>query len=460
MHASIATDARLDARPGDGSRAVSGPLDLLDRARPGLVAACLFVAALAVYLGSNPPHWDFYNHFVWQADAWLHGRYAIPYPVSGGAHPNDYFQDVMPLAGQPGYAVVPFPPLPAVLLLPFVAAWGLDTPASFLCAVLGACNVVLAWRLTRRLTSDIRVSLAATVFFAFGTVVWYASMLGSTWYLAHVAAMSATLLAVTFALDAWGSPSAPGAPDGPRPEAARRAGSLRTFASGLLIGTAALARLTTVFGAAFPVLVHGGSMRRRVAGVGLGLALPLAAFAAYNLATTGTLFNPAYEYVAQNEVRPVPELYHADWAIEDPRYVPQNLVLTLAEPPGIHPECGLRILDPACGTIRPDPIGMSLLLVSPGYLLAVPVLRRVWRDRLVGAAALAVAAIGLADLAHFSQGWVQFGFRFSNDFAPFALILVTLGIARRGVDRVTVGLIAASIAVNAWGVYWGVVLGW
>ena len=30
---------------------------------------------------------------------------------------------------------------------------------------------------------------------------------------------------------------------------------------------------------------------------------------------------------------------------------------------------------------------------------------------------------------HFSQGWVQFGYRFSNDFAPFALILVALGIA-------------------------------
>ena len=28
---------------------------------------------------------------------------------------------------------------------------------------------------------------------------------------------------------------------------------------------------------------------------------------------------------------------------------------------------------------------------------------------------------------HFSQGWVQFGYRFSNDFAPFAMILVTLG---------------------------------
>ena len=40
--------------------------------------------------------------------------------------------------------------------------------------------------------------------------------------------------------------------------------------------------------------------------------------------------------------------------------------------------------------------------------------------------------IALVNLMHFSQGWVQFGYRFSNDFAPFALVLVALGIAAPG----------------------------
>ena len=61
---------------------------------------------------------------------------------------------------------------------------------------------------------------------------------------------------------------------------------------------------------------------------------------------------------------------------------------------------------------------------------------------------------------HFSQGWVQFGYRFSNDFAPFAVILVTLGIARLGVGVISLGLVALSVVINAWGVYWGVTLGW
>ena len=77
--------------------------------------------------------------------------------------------------------------------------------------------------------------------------------------------------------------------------------------------------------------------------------------------------------------------------------------------------------------------------------------------------ALAIAAIALLNLMHFSQGWVQFGYRFSNDFLPFALVLVTLGFAWLAQTRslgVAVALVVASIIINAWGVYWGVTLGW
>jgi hypothetical protein len=37
---------------------------------------------------------------------------------------------------------------------------------------------------------------------------------------------------------------------------------------------------------------------------------------------------------------------------------------------------------------------------------------------------------------------------------------VALGIARLGIGRISLGLVAASIAINAWGVSWGVTLGW
>ena len=59
---------------------------------------------------------------------------------------------------------------------------------------------------------------------------------------------------------------------------------------------------------------------------------------------------------------------------------------------------------------------------------------------------------------HFSQGWVQFGYRFSNDFAPFALVLVALGASRLGRLWPFVVLVVASIVVNFWGTMWGVSL--
>ena len=80
---------------------------------------------------------------------------------------------------------------------------------------------------------------------------------------------------------------------------------------------------------------------------------------------------------------------------------------------------------------------------------------------------LAIALVSVVNLMHFSQGWVQFGYRFSNDFVPFALVLVAIGFARLvdGApaaldDAARRGPVVVSIAINAWGVVWGRLLGW
>ena len=110
---------------------------------------------------------------------------------------------------------------------------------------------------------------------------------------------------------------------------------------------------------------------------------------------------------------------------------------------------------------------MSILLTSPAFLLMIPALRRYGRSRLVTGAALAVLLVVLIDLMHFSQGWVQFGYRFSNDAVPFALPLVALGI-----DRLADGTRRWAMPrrdgprrrsrspINAWGVVWSRQLGW
>ena len=168
------------------------------------VGVGLAVVALGIYLTTRTDR--FYDHFVWQASAFLEGHAAIRYPVlgSGGSIGNAYFQDVLPVVTTDGVArgLLPFPPLPAVLLLPFVAVWGLATNDHLLFTILAAVDVAICWWMLGRLDVRVAIRLATTLFFAFGTVFWYAAQLATTWYEAHIAAVGLTMLACGLAVGA------------------------------------------------------------------------------------------------------------------------------------------------------------------------------------------------------------------------------------------------------------------
>ena len=260
-------------------------------------------------------------------------------------------------------------------------------------------------------------------------------------------------------------------------------------ANGLLIGLAATARLTAILATPFFLLVGPGrDWRRRSVSVVIGAAVPIGALLAYNVITTGHVFHPAYDHLYQLESRAYTGLgYHPDWAAEDLRYVPQNLAIMLVSAPTLFPDrfqdtlgtvdrplCASPgattrgLFDVDCPLALPRDIGMSVLLTTPALLLAIPAWFDRRRRRIVLAASLAIVLVSVANLMHFSQGWVQFGYRFSNDVIPFALILVAIGFSWL-VDRerraawampLAMGLIVLSVAVNAWGVVWGRNLGW
>jgi hypothetical protein len=441
---------------------------------------------------------NIYNHFVWQASAWLEGQATIRYPVVGsdGQPGNDYFNDAVAViddAGEPtGRGTLPFPPLPALVLLPFVWLWGLVTDEQRIATILGAFDVGLAFWMLGRLRVRPSVRVGVTVFFAFGTVFWFTAEKGSTWYFAHVVAVGLTLLSIGIALGAdraavtdavhgdvdrgerasgpWWSPGRWGW---------HGVGTLidgRQFLAGFLLGLAGTARLTVVFGAPFLVFVGGGgSWPRRTLSAALGAAVPIGALLVYNQISTGHWFNPVYEILYQQEATFYTFLhYNPAWSIEDVRYIPDNFGLMLIGPPDVLPTVlpfGQQLcdaahqargwLDPACPILAPRQVGMGLLFTSPAWLFALGALRRMGWNRLVTGSVLAVLLIAVVNLAHFSQGWVQFGYRFSNDFAPFALVLLALALQWRGrFGWLPVGLIAFSIAVNLWGVYWGGAYGW
>ena len=478
------TDAQTDGRRGHR----------LARRLPAIAVGLLLVlAALAVYRVTYVDR--YYDHFVWQAAAFLEGHAAIRYPVAaaGSLQGNAFFQDVLPIATDDGVArgLLPFPPLPAIVLLPFVALWGLATNDQAIFTVLAAIDVAICWWAIGRLPVGPAVRLGTTIFFAFGTVFWYTAQLTTTWYQAHVVAVGLTFLAIGLAVAA--DPAAVDEEAGPSPPdqrtpprlVGRRAIDPRQFVVGLLFGLACTARLTVVLGAPFFVLVGaGGGWRRRAWSAGLGAALPILALAVYSVATTGQVVSPAYDYLYRLETAGYPTLgYHADWGAEDPRYLLQNLGIGLFGTPDVlpailpdslaitrapvctDPAAVRRLFDVTCPLAVPRDTGMSVVLTSPAYLLAVPILGLFRRRRIVAGAIVAVVAIATFDLMHFSQGWVQFGYRFSNDAAPFALILVALGFERLATRRrwgmvSAMALIVLSLAINLWGVLWSRLLAW
>ncbi len=462
----------------------------------------LAVVAFGVYVATQTDR--YYDHFVWQAAAFLEGHAAIRYPVESSAAGagNALFQDVLPVASSDGVArgLIPFPPLPALLLVPFVAIFGLATDDQTIFTILAAIDVAVCWWTLGRLRIPVLSRLGTTLFFAFGTVFWYTAQLATTWYQAHIVAVGLALLAVGVALDTDPAAQAdePLPSEDPGPAASTRAAGTpgwrgrpaidpRQFAAGLLFGLACTARLTVVFAAPFFMLVGaGGSWWRRSWSAGIGAVIPVAIVLAYNIGTTGQIVHPAYERLYQLEARAYTALgYRPEWSVEDPRYLAQNLGIMFFSTPALAPDrlrdtlgtldvplCTTEgstrgLFDIDCPLALPRDVGMSVLLTSPAFLLMLPALRRFGRSRLVTGASLAVLLIVIVNLMHFSQGWVQFGYRFSNDAVPFALVLVAVGFARliespRRPWAIpgAIGLIVLSIGVNAWGVAWGRLLGW
>jgi len=77
---------------------------------------------------------------------------------------------------------LPNPPLPSILLMPFVAIWGIATEQIRVCMLVGAIDVFLVWILLGRMTVQGALRIGLTILYGFGTVHYSASIIG----LAHM----------------------------------------------------------------------------------------------------------------------------------------------------------------------------------------------------------------------------------------------------------------------------------
>lgn len=379
------------------------------------VVFCAFSADMLLRQSAAP-------HFVHQAAGWLEGRLSIP-----GEPPN--LNDWVRI-GNAWY--VSFPPFPAALMLPFVALHGLAFNDVFFTVCLAALNVGLLVALFRALRREgehertDREILLLAGFFAFGSVYFYSSIRGEVWFTAHVVGVGLTLLYLLAALRGrW------------------------PILAGLALGLAAITRANLLF--AFPfflleVLLPEGRvtewrgvpqrLRERWSSLlrfALAASAILALAAAFNHARFGSFGEFGHSLLYNNRVNERVRQF----GLFHPTFLADNLRAAFLLLPTVS-------LSPL--RIGFDGNGMSMLLTTP-LLALIPFPARA--SRLTLALAVTAAAVALPGLLYMNNGWLQFGYRFSNDYLPYLFLLLALGGRRIGPVFLSLGL--AGVVVSTWG---------
>ena len=378
-----------------------------------LVALALASASGLLYLWtvSEPVSLDSFKPL---ADAFLHGRLYIDEPMPW-----------LELVPRPeGGFYTPFPPMPAVVLVPFVAIFGSGFDQGIATALFGGANVALLWLLLRR--AGVAPSSAGwlTAAFAIGSVHWWVAGTGTVWLHAQVVAVFFALLALNLAI-----------------------GRRWPFVAGVLLGCAAASRLPVgltlplylalFLGLRFPPWLRRPTASEWRAGILLilGVAIPAVLVAAYNAARFGSAFEFGYALI--------PGVLDEPWyaqGILSIDYIPRHLHLMFMR--------GFDFVD-QFPWFRPNWSGASLVLTTPILLWLVkarstqPVIAYGW---------IAVGLALLPDLLHGAPGFAQFGYRFILDVLPVMLLM--LGWVFR--DRISLEAkiaIVVGIAVNAYGVW-------
>lgn len=383
---------------------------------PELAAgAVLTVLALVTYWLTGPMS-SGGDSFVPLADAFLHGRISIPV--------DRPWLELIPAPDGGQYS--PFPPVPAVLLMPAVAVTNLlgtgELASNVPNAVVGAANVALVYWLLVRIGVGFRNQQLLTVGFAFTTHWWVAGMAG-THHWAQTTAVFFLLLALHVGI-----------------------GRRWPMLAGLLLGLAAGSRLPT--GLALPLIyaIYARDRWRPTrdhAWLLAGLALPALALAWYNLARFGSPFDFGYARIPSGEFGVVTDEPWFRHGLVSPLYIPRHLYAMFLQ--------SFDWVD-AAPFLRPNLTGLALTLSAPFLFFATAAWRVRRRQPLVPVAMASVLLILLPDVMHGSWGFAQFGYRFALDAIP--LLMLLLGWAYR--DRPSGWLIAAvaiGVAVHAYGIY-------
>ncbi len=367
----------------------------------------------------HPPPMGSGSHFVVLADGWLHGHLYIEQKP----------QSVSDFTNYHGHWYVAFPPLPAILLLPFVAVFRLSYQSLltlFFSIGMGILNIWLMQQILLRLVKKEvlgeRLFAWLLLFFALGTELLYTTLKGSVWFIAHVVATTFVLCYIYEML-----------------------GKQRAWVAAICLGLASLSRSTAIF--AFPFFLVYIFVRDRKAPLvllrkwttfGGVLVFFLMGMLLYNYVRFNSLLDFGYNNMSVNPL--VGDNLHG-YGQFNLHFLATNARFMLLEPPK------LLLTFPY---VTFNPFGTSIFLTMPALLFALLSFRRGGQRWLATSLLAGCVLPALVVLLYFNTGWYQFGYRFALDFLPFLFLLGAMGMPQRPTWSVKL-LIVLSILINVWG---------
>ncbi len=382
------------------------------------IAIALAAAGAAVYLVAGLNLLTVYDYYGRLAQALLHGQWWL----SDAPTWLNELVSCRPV-GSPSEVeswCVVYPPLPAILAIPFVTVLPAALAQVLVSRTLAGVSAGILYLALRAFGAPRAVAITGAVLSMLGTTLFFSSVDGRAWYVAHAVAMP--FLSAAFLFAARGE---------------------RAWLVGACIGLAALARLPVA--AAAPALAlllarrPGTPYLQALVGVVLG-GIPFAlVYFGYDLLRWGSLFDAGYVQLTEGDVFFTRGLF-------SPFYLPRHFYAIFLEPPDF--------IDGTPFFLRPRFIGMALFLTTPAFLWLFGGLRALRRDIGIAAVALAALLALVPDIFHGTVGFQQFGYRFSIDAQPFLIALALVGDARVGTtwrsrpSWLFVAVVILSVAIN------------
>ncbi len=371
---------RRQKKPDVGKVSVPGHI-------PSAFHIYVLIAAGIIIIGRHNFSISRYQQFVYLAKSFLDGHLYFTSVPEGWGDTSYYL----------GHHYWPLGPLPAIILIPLVAVFGMTVRQGYLLFMFNMLNLFLLHKIARKITQNHVSALWLCTAYVFGTSYFSIALVPWSWYFGQVIANSFLLLALYefFYERKW-------------------------WLIGFYTALGTATRINIVLAAVFfffPIVLGDEKKSRKVmclAQLCIPVAVSVAMLMAYNFLRFGNILEFGYGLQILYDGHETANRAYGIWSLV---HFPANLYYFLLNGPiGVFTP-GTKVL--AYPYLRADGWGMSILFTSPILLW---IFKAPWKNSVVRLSVLTGLLMFIVFLGYYGIGFYQYGYRYALDFHPFLFV--------------------------------------